>query len=345
MADKRIAQLTGLKVIALLGIFCWHSLPQTGLPDIGARLTELFFVVSGFLVGSRHHGKFSYSLKACWDYVWPKVKKFYPVYLVGLALGVLVYALNASWYFNFSTIMPIIWALLLQQAWIPAIAMIYNGAAWFISAWLFCIFCAPCIQALLNKAQEIGGNRRGALGLFISILLVRIFLELCQADSPSVYLYSLHTTPFIRLLEFSLAYIMGVWFSRFETHKSSRLTSTILEFVASAVVIACTSCFNSLWPRWAFVLLWIFFVPILARGGGLIAWLLSRNFLTICGSVEMEFYLLHQAVIQNIWILFATFSLGGYKKAALTAFVLAVVLAVLCNQIFRRLKSVGPNLI
>ena len=260
-------QLTGLKVAALFGIFYWHSMPQAGLPDLGARLVELFFVVSGFLVGIRHHGTFDVSISGCWGYLWPKVRLLYPVYLLGLALGVLQHVLNGGWYVEADTILPIVWALGLQQAWIPAIAMVYNGASWFISAWAFCMFCAPFLQWLLEKMQDVIGEVQGFFAFFFLMLSLRIYLEMCQVLTPGVYPYSLHVTPFIRFLEFGVAYATGVAFREcYSSARKSFVRGAAFELLMVAAVLVCVTLFNEIWPRWAFVLMWIIAVPILAGG-------------------------------------------------------------------------------
>lgn len=164
--EVQIRQLTGIKVLALLGIFYWHAWPHVDSPDMGARLVELFFVISGFLVGLRNHGTFEVSASGCWGYVWPKIRKLYPVYLIGLALGVLGAALRGSFQFGADAVLPIVWALGLQQAWIPAAAMVYNGASWFISAWAFCMLCAPLLQWLLSEAQDTLGAVQGLAAFF-----------------------------------------------------------------------------------------------------------------------------------------------------------------------------------
>ena len=265
--NARIPQLAGLKVLALFGIFCWHSMPQVDLPDLGARLVELFFVISGFLVGLRHHGTFETSLSGGWGYVAPKVRSLYPVYLIGIALGVLQVVLSGDWHCGTDAILPIVWALTLQQAWIPSIATKYNGASWFISAWAFCMLCAPVLQLLLDKARGVFGSARGSAALFASLFFVRVFLEICQIASPGIYLYSVHVTPFVRLLEFGLAYVSGVWFREHKDKLRLAGADFALEIVASVVVIACVVFFDGVLPRWTFVLIWVVFVSIFAGGG------------------------------------------------------------------------------
>ncbi len=334
-AGVQIRQLTGIKVFALLGIFYWHVWPHADSPDVGARLVELFFVISGFLVGLRNHGAFEVSASGCWGYVWPKIRKLYPVYLVGLSLGVLSVALRGSFQFGADTILPIVWALGLQQAWIPAAAMVYNGASWFISAWAFCMLCAPLLQWLLDVAQDTLGAAQGLVVYFVVTLAVRVFLEMCHLCSPGVYAYSLHSNPFVRLLEFSLAYAVGVWFRDRAGRGLSFGVSSLIEVGVVVVAASCVIGLDTVWPRWAFVLVWVAFVPILARGGGLLSWLLSRRPIVMCGKIEMEFFLLHNAIIGVVTALFFIFDLGGYKRAALISFLATIALALICRWLFR----------
>ena len=266
--DVYIPQLTGLKVVALFGIFYWHSMPSAGLPDLGARLVELFFVVSGFLVGFRNHGTLDSSISGCWNYLLPKIKAFYPVYLIGLALGVFQHILWGGWNVGAETIFPIVWALGLLQAWIPSIAMVYNGASWFISAWTFCMLCAPVLQWMITKMCNRLGEEKGIVAFSAVTLSVRVFIEECQRLVPGVYPYSLHVTPAIRLLEFALAYAVGVMYrERYSGEKSSFTVMSALEIIVTALFLVFILCFDSIWPRWEFVLMGILVIPLLAGGG------------------------------------------------------------------------------
>lgn len=260
-------QLTGLKVAALLGIFCWHSMPHSGLPDFGARLVELFFVTSGFLVGFRRHGMLDMTISGCWSYVWPKVKALYPVYLLGLALGLFQRVLEGGWSFGAGAVLPVIFALGLQQAWIPSISMVYNGASWFISAWAFCMLCAPLLQWVLLKMRKILGTIGGLVAFLILVFSARFFLEVCQVLAPEVYHYSLHVTPAVRLLEFALAYGAGVMFCERRGAKDCvPALGTVLEVLVVIIAFACI-CFGRGWPRWAYVLMWLMVILILSGGG------------------------------------------------------------------------------
>lgn len=127
--------ITGLKVLATLGIFLWHCrfLKSSGL---GARCAEIFLVVSGFLAAYNHHGTHEGTLDESVVIVRKKLRAIYPVYLVGLLLAVacMLIARNAGGYTRFGLAATALVRPALMQAWIPGIAFAYNGAAWFLSA-------------------------------------------------------------------------------------------------------------------------------------------------------------------------------------------------------------------
>ena len=321
--------------MALLGIFCWHSMPHSGLPDFGARLVELFFVISGFLVGFRRHGMLDMTISGCWNYVWPKVKSLYPVYLLGLALGLFQRVLEGGWSAGADAVLPVIWALGLQQAWIPSISMIYNGASWFISAWAFCMLCAPLLQWILLKMRKTLGTVGGLTTFLVLVFSARVFLEVCQVLVPGVYPYSLHVTPAVRLLEFALAYGVGVMFcERRGTKDCSFALGTTLEALMVIMALTCI-CFGGGWPRWAYVFMWLMVILVLSGGGGLVSRLLSWKPIVACGKIEMEFFLLHNSIIGIVAAGFVGFGLGGYKKIALISLLVTIILSTVCHRLFR----------
>ncbi len=55
---QQLRSVTGLKVLATLGIFVWHC-GFLKSPDLGARCVEIFLVTSGFLTAYNHHGSYA----------------------------------------------------------------------------------------------------------------------------------------------------------------------------------------------------------------------------------------------------------------------------------------------
>lgn len=84
---QRIGSLSGLKVIALILLFWWHSPIPNPHVDIGARACEFFFVVSGFLVSYNYSNKM---MPATWKesclYVKKKLSRMWPLHFVAFLI-------------------------------------------------------------------------------------------------------------------------------------------------------------------------------------------------------------------------------------------------------------------
>lgn len=81
--QNRINSLDGIKAIMLVLIFCWHTPTNPSFPfsepivDLGARMCEVLFVTSGFLVAYNHYeNTMPITLKDSLKYVLSKIKKF-----------------------------------------------------------------------------------------------------------------------------------------------------------------------------------------------------------------------------------------------------------------------------
>ena len=322
----RIGSLTGIKVLATAGIFYWHAFPHSGTPDLGARICELFFVLSGFLVAYNGYGRMDNTITGAFRYVRRKLVSIYPPYVLALLLVVISRCLQGGGWFDVRAACSGIWCLFLQQAWIPEIAMDYDGAAWFISALLFCYACVPVFGVVVHDAEESLGRARGRIALFAVALLLRVFLEEC-ASLGGVFPISIHCSPLVRAPEFFMAFIAGALFTDIRDYGESSdrhglMAFSALELMSLAVSCWCVMNLDAVWPRWAFTLLFIVAVLPFAFDFGVLSKILSVRPLVLASRIELHFYLLHQPVIWLVGWLFSAYSLGGWKKVALCSFLI-----------------------
>lgn len=196
-SKSQLRSITGLKVIATMGVFIWHC----GLfkaPDIGARCVDVFFVVSGFLTAYNHHGSYEGTLDECVGIVRKKLRAIYPVYLAGflLAAAYMLISGNPQKLSRFGLVATALVDLSLMQAWIPAIAFKFDGAAWFLSAVLVCYALSPFVSRLFDWAKRrLGGDLIGSAAVAAGSFGVMLFLEICQKKMPDLYNYSIHIAP------------------------------------------------------------------------------------------------------------------------------------------------------
>ena len=162
---RQLRSITGLKVLATLGIFIWYC----GLlksPDLGARCVKIFLVVSGFLTAYNHHGSYEGTLDEGVAIVRKKLRSIYPVYLAGFLLAVVVILANDVLPRSVYTALPAGLVLLLALEAGPVARLL--GAAPLLAAGRFeldfYVFHQPCIKLV---GYLIGGPGRKALAAFV----------------------------------------------------------------------------------------------------------------------------------------------------------------------------------
>lgn len=337
--------LSGLKAICVLGVFAWHCLPVTDWFNIGARCCEVFFVVSGFLEGYKHRTDYEFTISEVVSIYAKKFRALFPLHFVTFLLGIIAAVIKGfAWgTFNKATCVAAVYNLLLLQAWVPEQRFWFNGVSWFLSALLFCYACAPFIAYLYARLQQRGGWRWVFVG--VSCLVILLFCgELSAVWYPSVFtILQPHVSPVIRCLEFAIAYFVGCALSERDMVPSSPgdgprlgiIMWTFIELVAAALVVTCMLAFNDVWPRSAFVLLFIGVVVLTASERGLVTKVvLSSRPLALITKIELPFFMSHQ-VIWNI-VRPLTETRFPLLAAALATFVLSVAFSLCWNAAARK---------
>lgn len=84
--------IAGLKIIAAIMMFLWHSPVQQPAVDLGARLCEFFFVTSGFLFAISNIPKAdALSPSFVSGYMRRKLVQMWPVHFVGFLAAVFLF--------------------------------------------------------------------------------------------------------------------------------------------------------------------------------------------------------------------------------------------------------------
>ena len=334
---KRLNAITGIKVLLVLLVFTWHAFSTDNFPRYGARCCDFLFVISGFLVAYNDHMRFTGSFSQTISYLSRKIKSFYPVYLIGLVLTVMIMCLQyggISWV-DRDAVISFVWNLFLLQAWFPDIAMSYNGLAWFLSALLFCYAISPLISTVFRMACERFGALRGEGFMLLCLIAVRFFLDQCYLlDNGATYNFNLYTSPLVRAFDYSIAYVVGVWFTRFSAGQNYSFSlCTLLEVLSVIVTVFLVFRFDSIWQGSYYTLCFLAPTVIFAIGGGAISRILSASCFRTAATIETEFYLLHQIPLKLLWIVFPIFNIHGEKKTAFFALILTIALCVVCRFI------------
>lgn len=309
--QRRIYSLNGLKMIAMLAIFLWHSILRDYYIDLGARACELFFVISGLLVGYKYFYK---DIPLTWGesfrYVYKKICKFWPLHLFTTIL-LLVFYIRP---FSFAELYKCLISLCMLQAWSNNSDIFFagNGVMWFLSAMLFCYFVSPILLKILKK-----GIRFSVL-CFVIIFFVRFSIDYIMCIYPGMLSINTHVSPIVRFLEYFMGMLMVPCLMHVKelTVKLSKykklILFTIIEMLILSADIYILTCHTGLW-RSIYVLLFCPVVFVLSLNEGVISLILSIKPFQWFSCIQIEFFILHQALIKllynlsfvgfdNIWI-------------------------------------------
>lgn len=331
-SQKRIDSLAGLKVVAMLAIFWWHSgLPNFGI-DLGARSCEFFFVVSGFLVMYNHCFKpINTNIKTAISYTYDKICKMWPLHLLCFIV-MFFYTLKE---FSGTYIVKAILNVFLVQAWSPNldVAMSFNGVSWFLSAILFCYFLTPFLLKLLK-------NKKSAIVSLIVGLILRVGLEFVSRNFMfPFYKIQVHTNPIIRCLEYFLGMATAYFFI---CHKSfsKKIVSSIVE-IAIVVLISVAvivPVFFDIKPfRAVYVVLFCIAVFVFASDNGILSKALSIKPFEWLSNVQFEFFMLHSVVLKcfKSIIAFANVEMN-WLLVIILSFVIGIGLSFMYKQFFSK---------
>ncbi len=328
---NRIYSITGIKMIALFLVFIWHiNIVKT--PDLGARACEILFICSGFCMAYNYYDKnFLGTIFEGINFFTKRIKKFYILYLITMVLAMFFLVKYKGYILNKALIIIGLFNTLLIQTWCTGT---FNGASWFLGTLMFCYFCTPFILSIIKKNE----NYKKMIMLFLAILSIRLILEYIRLNFPGIVSFSLHTFPLIRMLEYFLACIAGVSFLKFrvniENIKNVRFIFSLCELVALSMYIFLVVKYNNVWYRGIFSLLGIIVIYLFSFQKGIISKLLGLKIIQEFSKYEMEFFLIHQVVIN-----FISLKVQSKAKIFIYSFILTSILSFVYKKIYIFIKD------
>lgn len=340
---QMINSLTGIKVIALLLLFIHHSsMPK--LPfELGSRMCELLFVISGFLVGYNKYNKNeSCSYKYSFDYVISKLIVFYPLHVIVTFLRGLI---EFKTFTTVSAIIKFFLSLFLLSAWSPheEVYFAYNGSSWFLSSLLFCYFLTPIFLRLIKVKKSYI--------LFVLVLLVRLFLDVVT-DYSLINYFALdtHVNPVIRSLEFFLGMLLVPTFlkarSFINNNWSKNKTRNIFSFCEITVLLlAFFSMYflRNVMPKTFFIFLFSLFTFVFSFDYGLLSYLLGLQPFKLFNKIQFEFYLSHTTFLRYCKSFVSFLFSGGGPNIVISSLILLAeffVLTFICFIYCKYIKSI-----
>lgn len=207
MRSGEIKALTGLRIIAAVWVVLFHFRPLLRLasPDFsdalapvldrGAQGVDLFFILSGFVLTWNYLERMgeSFSARATVHFLWLRLARVWPIYLVTLHLALLwvIFTLHVGHVptedlsrFNATSYVR---QVLLVQLWFEPFfdGSSWDGPAWSISAeWLAYLLFAVLVLAVYRMMRVTSARALAALAVVASLPPLLLLLATGQFYTP-----------------------------------------------------------------------------------------------------------------------------------------------------------------
>ncbi|MBS4729834.1 acyltransferase [Mycobacterium sp. SM1] len=207
MRTAEIKALTGLRIVAAAWVVLFHFRPMLGdaapglrdalapLLNCGAQGVDLFFILSGFVLSWNYLERMgrSWSMRATAHFLWLRLARVWPVYLVTLHLAALwvIFTLHVGHVpspdASRLTAISYLRQVLLVQLWFQPYfdGSSWDGPAWSISAeWLAYLLFGPLVLAIFRMKRATRARNLMWLAVAASLPPVVLLLVSGQFYTP-----------------------------------------------------------------------------------------------------------------------------------------------------------------
>ena len=338
---KKINVLQSWRAIFIVLICIEHMALQNkiALLGAGAEGVSFFILLSGFLTGYIYQNKeIDCSFSKSKDFLFKKLKKFYPLHIIAIVLSVileLLYILK-----NFSVQVDRLLNLALKavlnatflQVYIPVDGIYMNnihGVGWFLSTIVFCY--ANSLIGL--KAIKYFNKKNKDIFLFGIVFVVYITIIFFFKDS-NLNQFILYVFPPVRYLEYFIAMIFGFSYNHIYAHIKDKIylwglfegVSVIL-LVVNHLGIKMGMYRESNYKYLTIFICSFVIIFVFSMEKGIISKLLNNKFLIDIGNASFYVYIMHQVIIKYVTTVFGWNNLG----AIVSAFVIIIFTYITYN--------------
>lgn len=285
----------------MAGVYYWVSYARLAV--------DFFFILSGFLLAYGMDRKILKG-KEYRDFIIKKIKKFYPLYIATLLIGIIWY-----WYRHYSEvgvvkdfIIRLLVSLPLLQSLVPIgnIPNSFNGVCWFLSCTFVLYLISPLLLRINEKIKQSIKYIIIAFGLNIVVWgLLYTFFQYLQYNLLSDYNLSLvYSTSYIRVFYYisgilcydffsvSFQYVEEKFARHFTFIESSVCLITILWWL-----VADNGFFKVIFQELINVLILTAGIYIFAFERGKCSRWFTKMKIKKLGSISYEFFMIHYLVI------------------------------------------------
>jgi peptidoglycan/LPS O-acetylase OafA/YrhL len=313
-----IRALTGLRFVAAAWVVLFHFRPLlweaapgfsealAPVLNCGAQGVDLFFILSGFVLTWNYLDRMgqSFSARATVHFLWLRLARVWPVYLVTLHLAALwiIFTLYVghvpSRAVDQLTAVTYVRQILLVQLWFQPFfdGSSWDGPAWSISAeWLAYLLFAPLVLVIFRIAHAT--RARGLMWLAVAASLPPVLLLLSSGQFYTPWSW----LPRI-VMQFTAGALVAAAVRRLRpTDRARRGAGYVSVLLLGAIVGLLYLLDAHPLPdvRDSGGLVDVLFVPLvmtLAIGAGNLPALLSTRFMVYAGQISFCLYMVHELV-------------------------------------------------
>jgi peptidoglycan/LPS O-acetylase OafA/YrhL len=343
-----IRALTGLRFVAAAWVVLFHFRPLlweaapgfTGalapLLNCGAQGVDLFFILSGFVLTWNYLDRMgpSLSARATLHFLWLRLARVWPVYLVTLHLAALwiIFTLYVghvpSRAVDQLTAVSYVRQILLVQLWFQPYfdGSSWDGPAWSISAeWLAYLLFAPLVLVIFRISRATRARSLMWLAVAASLPPVLLLLSSGQFYTPWSWLPRI-------VMQFTAGALVAAAVGRLRPTDRARRCAGYTSVLLVGAIVGLMYVFDA-HPlpdvRDSGGLVDVLFVPLvmtLAIGTGSLPGLLSTRVMTFGGQISFCLYMVHE-LVHTIWVWAAEqfqLTLTGYGGKFLVVGLLAI---------------------
>ena len=299
---KYLNYIAFIKFWAMLLIIKWHIIPYKIIKiDYGARMCEILFISSGFLIGYNYYKRpMPPTYHSSFKYVYKHLRNFYPLELINIIYGIYLYNKKL----DLTCIQILIVNILLINSWsryTKLVSCFNNRISWFLSALLFCYFLTPFL---------LGGikNIKNSIILFLLVSFIRIYIQIIIAKGAlNILDIYFHTGPIIRCMEFYLGMLtiplffkFNLFLDKFKNKLWIKILFTAAQIIFPFGIYYFMLYFNFILARCYFVLVFCLFIFIFGYEYGLLSNFFEMRISRIIMSYQLEMYLLQDTVNKTL---------------------------------------------